>query len=338
MTIVGSPPTGALWGCSREGCADGQRLPRPGRAGLRATGSASSTSPTSPPTSWGELTYARGRASGPGRRPPGSTRSASAAASGSRSSSQNSARLLTVVLRRQRLGPGARADQLPARRRRGRATSSSTRAPRCCSSIPSSTTRCRGVDGRAPLRDRRRDRRRSCYRFERRARAVAEPDEDATATINYTSGTTARPEGRAADAPQHLDQRRRRSAGRSGVNDRDVYLHTLPMFHCNGWGMPYAVTGMGGRHVVLRKVDGAEILRRVEQHGVTLHVRRARGRRRGPRRRRDVGRADPGRRHACASSWPARRRRRGRSSGSRPSSAGSSSRSTGSPRRRRCSR
>jgi acyl-CoA synthetase (AMP-forming)/AMP-acid ligase II len=34
--------------------------------------------------------------------------------------------------------------------------------------------------------------------------------------------------------------------------------------------MPYAVTGMGVRHVVLRKVDGAEILRRVEQHGVTV--------------------------------------------------------------------
>jgi acyl-CoA synthetase (AMP-forming)/AMP-acid ligase II len=42
------------------------------------------------------------------------------------------------------------------------------------------------------------------------------------------------------------------------------------MFHCNGWGMPYAVTGMGGRHVVIRKIDGAEILRRVEAHGVTL--------------------------------------------------------------------
>ena len=55
-----------------------------------------------------------------------------------------------------------------------------------------------------------------------------------------------------------------------GVNDRDVYLHTLPMFHANGWGMPFAVTGMGGRHVVLRKVDGAEILRRIEAHGVTL--------------------------------------------------------------------
>jgi acyl-CoA synthetase (AMP-forming)/AMP-acid ligase II len=54
------------------------------------------------------------------------------------------------------------------------------------------------------------------------------------------------------------------------VSDRDVYLWTLPMFHCNGWGMSYAISGMGGRHVVLRKVDGAEILRRVERHGVTL--------------------------------------------------------------------
>jgi fatty-acyl-CoA synthase len=42
------------------------------------------------------------------------------------------------------------------------------------------------------------------------------------------------------------------------------------MFHCNGWGMPYAVTAMGGRHVVLRKVDGAEILRRIDAHRVTL--------------------------------------------------------------------
>jgi acyl-CoA synthetase (AMP-forming)/AMP-acid ligase II len=56
----------------------------------------------------------------------------------------------------------------------------------------------------------------------------------------------------------------------TGVDDRDVLLHTLPMFHCNGWGMPYAVTGMGGTHIVLRKVDGEEILSRVERHGVTL--------------------------------------------------------------------
>ncbi len=96
-----------------------------------------------------------------------------------------------------------------------------------------------------------------------------ESDEQATATINYTSGTTARPKGvqlthrnnwvNATAFGWHLQ-----------VSDRDVYLHTLPMFHANGWGMPWSTTAMGCSQVVLRKVEGAEILRRVERHGVTL--------------------------------------------------------------------
>ena len=94
-------------------------------------------------------------------------------------------------------------------------------------------------------------------------------DEDATATINYTSGTTARPKG-VQLTHRNLWINAATFGWQMGVNDRDVYLHTLPMFHCNGWGMTYAVVGMGGRHVVLRKVDGAEILRRVDEHGVTL--------------------------------------------------------------------
>lgn len=94
-------------------------------------------------------------------------------------------------------------------------------------------------------------------------------DEDATATINYTSGTTARPKG-VQLTHRNLWINAATFGWQLGVNDRDVYLHTLPMFHCNGWGMVYGVTGMGGRHIVLRKVDGAEILRRVDAHGVTL--------------------------------------------------------------------
>jgi fatty-acyl-CoA synthase len=106
-------------------------------------------------------------------------------------------------------------------------------------------------------------------RFDAEPQPWAEPDEDATATINYTSGTTARPKGvqmthrniwvNAVTFGMHMQ-----------VGDRDVYLHTLPMFHCNGWGMPYTTAGLGARQVVLRKVDGAEILRRVDRHGVTL--------------------------------------------------------------------
>jgi acyl-CoA synthetase (AMP-forming)/AMP-acid ligase II len=96
-----------------------------------------------------------------------------------------------------------------------------------------------------------------------------EPDEDATATINYTSGTTARPKG-VQLTHRSLWVNATTFALHARVTDRDVYLHTLPMFHCNGWGMTYGVTGMGAEHIVLRKVDGAEILRRVDEHGVTL--------------------------------------------------------------------
>ena len=95
------------------------------------------------------------------------------------------------------------------------------------------------------------------------------PDEDATATINYTSGTTARPKG-VEMTHRNLWLNAAVFGWQTGVSDRDVYLHTLPMFHCNGWGMPYAMTAMGGQHIVLRKVDGPEILRRIEDHGVTL--------------------------------------------------------------------
>src|SRR5438093_5566389 len=94
-------------------------------------------------------------------------------------------------------------------------------------------------------------------------------DENATVSINYTSGTTARPKGvrlthrgcwlNAVTFGWHL-----------GLSDRDVYLHTLPTFHCNGWGMPYAVTAIGARQVIVRKIDGEEILQRVEREGVTI--------------------------------------------------------------------
>jgi fatty-acyl-CoA synthase len=106
-------------------------------------------------------------------------------------------------------------------------------------------------------------------RFDTEPRPWAEPDEDATATINYTSGTTANPKG------VELTHRNLWiNAVTFGMHmrawERDVYMHTLPMFHCNGWGMPYVTVGLGAANVVLRKVDGPEILRRVDAHGVTL--------------------------------------------------------------------
>jgi len=95
------------------------------------------------------------------------------------------------------------------------------------------------------------------------------PDEGATATINYTSGTTSRPKG-VQLTHRNMWLNAVTFALHAGVSDRDVYLHTLPMFHVNGWGMPFAMTGMGAKHIVLRSVDGTEILKRVAEHGVTV--------------------------------------------------------------------
>jgi fatty-acyl-CoA synthase len=94
-------------------------------------------------------------------------------------------------------------------------------------------------------------------------------DEDATATINYTSGTTARPKG-VELTHRNIWLNAAVFGWQLGICDDDVYLHTLPQFHCNGWGLPFAATAMGVPQVILRKVDGAEILKRVQDHAVTV--------------------------------------------------------------------
>ncbi len=95
-----------------------------------------------------------------------------------------------------------------------------------------------------------------------------QPDENATACINYTSGTTARPKG-VQITHRNIWTNALTFGLHAGVTDRDVYLHTLPMFHANGWGMPFVTAGLGVPQIVIRKIDGAEILRRIEKHGVT---------------------------------------------------------------------
>jgi fatty-acyl-CoA synthase len=96
-----------------------------------------------------------------------------------------------------------------------------------------------------------------------------ETAEDATATINYTSGTTARPKG-VQITHRNIWVNALTFGLHAGVSDWDVYLHTLPMFHANGWGMLYTAAGLGVPQVVLRRVDGTDILTRVREHGVTF--------------------------------------------------------------------
>src|SRR5437879_869584 len=88
-------------------------------------------------------------------------------------------------------------------------------------------------------------------------------------TINYTSGTTARPKGvmithrnawvNAVGTLVHVHM---------GPGER--YLWTLPMFHANGWTFTWVVTAIGGTHVCLRKVDAAHIFEAVSAESITM--------------------------------------------------------------------
>ncbi|HEY3079375.1 MAG TPA: acyl--CoA ligase family protein [Chloroflexota bacterium] len=93
-------------------------------------------------------------------------------------------------------------------------------------------------------------------------------DEDETISLNYTSGTTGRPKGvMVTHRGGYLN-----ALGEiltAGLSAESVYLWTLPMFHCNGWCFPWAVTGAGATHVCLPTVDPDRVFHLIENEGVT---------------------------------------------------------------------
>ncbi|HVG18136.1 MAG TPA: fatty acid--CoA ligase [Blastocatellia bacterium] len=99
--------------------------------------------------------------------------------------------------------------------------------------------------------------------------APAEIDENETSALLYTSGTTGRPKG-VMLTHRNLYVNAINSICEFGLNERDIYLHTLAQFHCNGWGLPYAVTGMGATHVIIKKFEPAAFFDLVERERVTF--------------------------------------------------------------------
>jgi fatty-acyl-CoA synthase len=93
-------------------------------------------------------------------------------------------------------------------------------------------------------------------------------DEWSAISLGYTSGTTGNPKGVVCHhRGAHLTSLGNVMA--VGLDRHSVYLWTLPMFHCNGWTFPWAVTAVAGTHVCLRKVEPAAIYAAIKREGVT---------------------------------------------------------------------
>jgi fatty-acyl-CoA synthase len=92
--------------------------------------------------------------------------------------------------------------------------------------------------------------------------------EDATISINYTSGTTGRPKG----VMYHHRGAYLNALGEiitADLHTASVYLWTLPMFHCDGWCFPWAVVAAGATQISLRQFEPGRVWQLIQAHGVT---------------------------------------------------------------------
>ncbi|KAL0907949.1 hypothetical protein M5K25_022408 [Dendrobium thyrsiflorum] len=93
-------------------------------------------------------------------------------------------------------------------------------------------------------------------------------DECDPISLNYTSGTTSRPKG-VIYTHRGAYLNAIASVLLNDMTTMPVYLWTVPMFHCNGWCLIWAVAAQGGTNVCLRNVSAKAIFNGIYLHKVT---------------------------------------------------------------------
>ncbi len=97
---------------------------------------------------------------------------------------------------------------------------------------------------------------------------IALVNEDAVAEIFYTSGTSAQPKG-VMLTNRNIYLHALETAHGFSVANGSVELHTIPLFHANGWGIAHFLTMLGGKHVMVETFDPVAIFRYIETERVT---------------------------------------------------------------------
>jgi fatty-acyl-CoA synthase len=89
------------------------------------------------------------------------------------------------------------------------------------------------------------------------------------AQIYYTSGTTGRPKG-VMLSHKNVTTHALGTIAEIHLTDRDVWIHVAPLFHLADAWATWAVTWVGGTHVLVREFDAKVVLEAIEKEKVTL--------------------------------------------------------------------
>ena len=95
---------------------------------------------------------------------------------------------------------------------------------------------------------------------------IASIDENAIAELFYTSGTSANPKG-VMLTHRNIYLHAVHVCMAFQIPNGNVELHTIPLFHANGWGVAHFLTLLGGKHVMLQRFDPKEVFRLIEKEG-----------------------------------------------------------------------
>jgi acyl-CoA synthetase (AMP-forming)/AMP-acid ligase II len=96
---------------------------------------------------------------------------------------------------------------------------------------------------------------------------IAAIDENALAELFYTSGTSANPKGVMLTHRNVYLHAVHVCLG-FHIESGAVELHTIPLFHANGWGVAHFLTLLGGKHVMIQRFEAKEVFRLIEKEGV----------------------------------------------------------------------
>ena len=92
-------------------------------------------------------------------------------------------------------------------------------------------------------------------------------DENSLAELFYTSGTSANPKG-VMLTHRNIYLHAQNVCLGFNIENGAVELHTIPLFHANGWGVAHFLTLLGGKHVMMQRFETKEVFRLIEKEGV----------------------------------------------------------------------